>query len=86
MLLREQEKNEIKNEIKNKTKRKVNILHDEINSIFEKLDVTLTTLVLEWIFCEEPDNFEKERELRLSAKENINIIEGLKEEVENKED
>ena len=31
-------------------------------------------------------DFKKEREIRLSAKEKINKIEGLKEEVENKED
>ena len=80
--MREQEINEIKNE----TKRKLNILDDEINDILEKLDVNLTTLELRCIFCEKPYDFKKERELRLSAKEKINKIEGLKEEVENKED
>ena len=35
-----------------------------------------------WKTC----NFKKERELRLSAKEKINKIEGLKKEVENNED
>ena len=80
--MREQEINKIKNE----TKRKLNILDDEINDILEKLDVNLTTLELRCIFCEKPYNFKKERELRLSAKEKVNKIEGLKEEVENKED
>ena len=64
----------------------MNILDDEINDILEKLDVNLTTLELRCIFCEKPYDFKKERELRLSAKEKINKIEGLKEEVENKED
>ena len=72
--MREQEINEIKNE----TKRKLNILDNEINDISEKLDVNLTTLELRCIFCEKPYNFKKERELRLSAKEKINKIEGLK--------
>ena len=76
--MREQEKNEIKND----TKRKLNIADDEINDILEKLDVNLTTLELRCIFCEKPHDFEKERELRLSAKEKINKIEGLKEEDE----
>ena len=80
--MREQEINEIKNE----TKRKLNMLDDEINDILEKLDVNLTTLELRCIFCEKPYNFKKERELRLSAKEKMNKIEGLKEEVENNED
>ena len=80
--MREQEINEIKNE----TKRKLNMLDDEINDILEKLDVNLTTLKLRCIFCGKPYDFKKERELRLSAKEKINKIEGLKEEVENNED
>ena len=83
--MREQEINEIKNE----TKRKLNMLDDEINNILEKLDVNLTTLELRCIFCEKLHDFEKERELRLSAEEEINQIKGLKEEkeeVENKED
>ena len=62
------------------------MLDDEINDILEKLDVNLTTLELRCIFCEKPHDFEKERELGLSAKEKNNKIEGLKEEVENKED
>ena len=78
----EQEKNEIKNE----TKRKLNMLDDEINNILEKFKVNLTTLELRCIFCEKPYDFKKEKELRLSAKEIINKIEGLKEEVENNED
>ena len=76
--LREQEINEIKNE----TKRKLNMLDEEIYDILEKLDVNLTTLELRWIFCEKPNDFKKERELRLSAKEKINKIEGLTEKVE----
>ena len=78
--LREQEVNEIKNE----TKRKLNMLDDEINNILEKLDVNLTTLKLRCIFCRKSYDFKKEIELRLSAKEKINKIEGLKEEVEKK--
>ena len=71
-----------KNEIKNETKRKLNMLDDEINDILEKLDVNLTNLKLRCIFCGRPYDFKKERELRLSAKEKINQIEGLKERVE----
>ena len=62
------------------------MLDDEIKNILEKFDVNLTTLELRCIFCEKPHDFEKERELGLSAKEKNNKIEGLKEEVENKED
>ena len=76
--LREQEINEIKNE----TTRKLNMPDDEINNILEKLDVNLTTLKIRCIICGKPNDFEKERELRLLAKEEINKIEGLKEEVE----
>ena len=64
----------------------MNVLDDEINNILEKLDISSTTLELRYIFCKKPHNFEKERELGLSAEEKINKIEGLKEEVENKED
>ena len=39
-----------------------------------------------YILWGKPHDFEKERELRLSTKEKINKIEGLKEEVENNED
>ena len=74
--LREQEINEIKNE----AKRKSNTLHDEINYILEKLDVNLTALELRCMFCEKAHDSEKERELRLSAKEKINEIIRLKEE------
>ena len=81
-LLREQEMNEIKSE----TKRKLKMLYNEINYILEKLDVNLTTLELRCIFCEKPHDFEKERELRLSAKEKINEIKRLKEEAENNKD
>ena len=76
--MREQEINEIKNE----AKRELNMLDDETNDILEKLDVNLTTLKLRCIFCGKPYDFKKERELRLSAKEKINKIEGLKEKVE----
>ena len=80
--MREQEINEIKNE----TKRKLNMLDDEINDILEKLDTNLTTVELRYIFCEKQHVFEKERELRLSAKERINKIKRLKEEAENNKD
>ena len=62
------------------------MLDYEINDILEKLDENLTTLKLKCIFCGKPCDFKKERELRLSAKEKINKIEGLKKEVENNED
>ena len=75
-----------KNLNKNETKQKLNMLDDEINNILAKLDVNLKTLEVRCIFCEKQFSFRKERELRLSAKENINKIERLKEEVENKED
>ena len=65
----EQQSNEIKNEMKNETNKKLNMLDDEINDISEKLDVNVTTLKLRCIFCGKPYDFEKERELRLSAKE-----------------
>ena len=78
-LLRQQEINEIKHEIK----RKLNMLDDEISNILENLDVNLTTLELRYRFCEKSHNFEEERELRLSAKEETNKTERLKEEVEN---
>ena len=55
---------------------------NEINDILGKLGVNLTNLELRHIFCEKPYKFIKERELRLSAKEKINEIEGLKEKVE----
>ena len=84
-LLREQEMNEIKNE----TKRKLNMLDDEINHILEKLDVDLTTLILTSNFFEklyEYDSIKKERKLRILAKEKVNKVERLKEEVKNDED
>ena len=81
-LLREQEINEIKNE----TKRKLNMLDDEIKDILEQLDVNLRTLELRCIFCEKPHDFEKKRELRISAKERINEIKRLTEEAENNKD
>ena len=53
-LLREQEINKIKNE----TKRKLNMLHDEVNNILEKLDVNLTTLIAKCKFFEKSFDFE----------------------------
>ena len=47
------------------------MLDNEILDILQKLDVSLTTLELWCRFCEKPHDFEKERELRLSAKEKI---------------
>ena len=55
------------------------MLQDEINYILEKLDVNLMTLKLRCIFCKKLYHFKKERELRLSTREKINITEGLKE-------
>ena len=57
------------------------MLVDEINDILEKLDVYLTTLKLRCIFCGKPYDFKKERKLRLSSKEKINKVKGLKNEV-----
>ena len=62
------------------------MLDGEISNILEKLDVNVTTLKLRCRFCEKPHNSKKERELRLLAKEKINEIERLKEEVENNKD
>ena len=62
------------------------MLDDEISDILEKLDVNLITLELRCRFCKRPHDFEKDRELRLSAKEKINEIEKIKEKVENNED
>ena len=70
-LLREREIKEIKND----TKRKLNMLDDEISNISETLDVDLTTSLLRFEIFK---NFERERELGLSAKEKINKIERLK--------
>ena len=81
-LLREQEINEIKNE----AKKELSILDDEISDLLEELDVDLTTLELRCKFCGKPHDFKRERELRLLAKEKINEIERLKEEVENNKD
>ena len=74
------------NEIKNKAKRKLNMWHDEINDILEKLDVDLTTLITKCKYFLKPceyDSIEKEQELRILAKERINEIKRLKEEAEN---
>ena len=59
------------------------MLHNEINDILEELD--LMTLI-RCRFCENLHDFEKERELRLSAKKTINKIKRLKEEAQNNED
>ena len=78
-MLRQQEINEIKNE----TERELSMLNDEMSNVLERLEVNLTDLELRCRFYEKPHEFEKERGLRLSAKEKINEIKGLKEEVEN---
>ena len=78
-LLRQQEITEIKNV----TERELSMLNDEMSNVLDRLEVNLTTLELRCRFYEKPHEFEKERELRLSAKEKINEIKGLKEEVEN---
>ena len=52
------------------------MLDDEINSIVEKLDVNLTTLILKCKFFNEPykyDFVKKERKLRILAKEKNKI-------------
>ena len=64
----------------------LNVLDYEISDILEKLDVNLTTLELRCSYCKKSDNFEKERELRLLAKEKINKIERLREKAENNRD
>ena len=64
----------------------LNVLDYEISDILEKLDVNLTTLELRCSYCKKSGNFEKERELRLLAKEKINKIERLKEKAENNRD
>ena len=49
----------------------VNMLHEEINDVLEKLHVDLTTLITKCKFFEKPyeyDSIEKERELRILAK------------------
>ena len=69
--------------MKNEAKKELNMLHDEISYILEKLDVNLTTLQLRYNFFEKPHDFEKERESKLPEKEEIIEIERLKEEVEN---
>ena len=51
------------------------MLDDEISNISETLDVDLTTSLLRFEIFK---NFERERELGLSAKEKINKIERLK--------
>ena len=82
-LLRQQEINEIKNE----TERQLSMLNDEMSNVLDRLEVNLTTVELRRRFYEKPHESEKERELRLSTKEKINEIKGLKEEVEdNKEE
>ena len=65
------------------------MLDDEINHILEKLDVDLTTLILTSNFFKklyEYDSIKKERKLRILAKEKVNKVERLKEEVKNDED
>ena len=80
--------NEI-NKLKLETKRKFNMLDDNISDTLEELDVDLTTLELKYKFFEnfeKPHDFEKERKLRLSAKQKVNEIERLKEKVKKKKD
>ena len=62
------------------------MLDDEINDILEKLDAGLTTLELRHRFCKKWYDFEKERELRLSAKDIINEVKRLKGETGNNKD
>ena len=62
------------------------MLDDKIRNVFEKLDVNLTTLDLRCKFCKKPHDFEKQRELGLSGKEQINEIEKIKAKTENNED
>ena len=71
-LLRQQEITEIKNV----TERELSMLNDEMSNVLDRLEVNLTTLELRCRFYEKPHEFEKERELRLSAKEKINEIKG----------
>ena len=84
-LWREQEINEIKNE----TKRKLNLLDSEINNILKKSDVDLTTLIIKCNFLDKPYEYnfiEEQRELRIAAKERINEIKSLKDEIKNNKD
>ena len=65
------------------------MVDDKINDILEKLDVDLTTLITKCKLFEKPyeyDSIEKERELRILAKERINETKRLKEEAENNKD
>ena len=83
--MREQEINEVKNE----TKRKLNMLDDEINNILGKFNVDLAILRLKCELFEKPceyNSIKKERKLRILAKERINEIKRLREEVKNNED
>ena len=83
--MREQEINEVKNE----TKRKLNMLDDEINNILGKFNVDLAILRLKCELFEKPceyNSIKKERKLRILAKERINEMKRLKEEVKNNED
>ena len=77
------------NEIKNETKRKLNMLDDEINNILGKFNVDLAILRLKCELFEKPceyNSIKKERKLRILAKERINEIKRLREEVKNNED
>ena len=77
------------NEIKNETKRKLNMLDGEINNILGKFNVDLAILRLKCELFEKPceyNSIKKERKLRILAKERINEIKRLKEEVKNNED
>ena len=62
------------------------MLDDEIRNVKEKLEVNLTTLEIRYRFCKKPHDFERQRELRLSGKEQINEIAKIKAKTENNED
>ena len=81
-LLREQEINEIKNV----TKIKINVLNYEINDILKDLDFELKYGILKNRYFKRQNTYEYEIKLRFAAKEKINKIERLKEEVRYDED
>ena len=81
-LLREQEINEIKNV----TKIKINALNYEINDILKDLDFELKHGILKNRYFKRQNTYEYEIKLRFAAKEKINKIERLKEEVRYNED
>ena len=79
-------KQEIK-EVKNEANRMLKILDEETsNTLAISKNKRYFRRRFRCRFLEKPHDFEKERELRLSAKEKRNAIKRLKEEVKNKED